>query len=108
MVGDQRGIRHGAHDDLEPEAFEVGEDERALAALGLDALGSQARLPEVDRLLRGDAPDDAMDAAGAGTTGNRVRVLEEREVGAGSAALLAVEQVVDVRVVLVDGLRDHA
>ena len=54
-----------------------------------------------------DAPDDAVHGAGAGTTGHGVRVLEERQVGARAALLLAVEQVVDVRVVLVHGLRDE-
>jgi len=34
-------------------------------------------------------------------------VLEERQVGAGARALVAVEEVVDARIVLVDRLRRH-
>ena len=37
----------------------------------------------------------------------RARVLEEGQVGAGAALLVGVEQVVDGRIVLVDGLLDH-
>jgi hypothetical protein len=45
-----------------------------------------------------------MHHAGAGAAGDRVRVLEEGEVGAGAGVLVAVEEVVDARIVLVDGL----
>ena len=44
---------------------------------------------------------------GAGPARDRARVLEERDVGAGAAELVRVEQVVDGRIVLVDGLLDH-
>ncbi len=39
--------------------------------------------------------------------GSRAGVLEERDVGAGGALLVGVEQVVDARVVLVDRLLDQ-
>ena len=80
---------------------------RVAAALGRDALGAEALRPEVERLLRGDAPDDAVDHAGARAARDRARVLEERQVDARAALLVAVEQVVDARVVLVDGLGDQ-
>ena len=43
----------------------------------------------------------------ARTALRRAWILEERDVGAGRALLVGVEQVVDGRVVLVDGLLDH-
>ena len=44
---------------------------------------------------------------GAGVAWARARVLEERDVVAGAALLVAVEEVVDGRVVLVDALLDE-
>jgi hypothetical protein len=49
-----------------------------------------------------------MDHAGAGAPRDRARVLEEGDVGAGPALLVGVEEVVDRRVVLVDGLGRHS
>jgi hypothetical protein len=43
----------------------------------------------------------------AGPAGRSAGVLEERQVAAGRAVLVGVEQVIDGRVVLVDGLLDH-
>jgi hypothetical protein len=43
----------------------------------------------------------------AGPAGRRAGVLEEREVAAGRAVLIGVEEVVDGRIVLVDRLLDH-
>ena len=43
----------------------------------------------------------------AGAPGRRAGVLEEGDVGAGAAALVGVEEVVDGRVVLVHGLLDE-
>src|SRR5918994_2775637 len=60
--------------------------------------------PEVQRPLGRDAPDDAMDHAGPGPAGDRARILEEGEVRAGTRELVAIEEVVDARVVLVDRL----
>ncbi len=44
---------------------------------------------------------------GAGAAGLRAGVLEERDVRAGRAVLVGVEEVVDARVVLVDRLLDQ-
>ena len=68
----------------------------------------QAVRPEVERLLGRDPEDDAMHHARPRTSAPRARVLEERDVRARGAALVGVEEVVDGRVVLVDGLLDQA
>ncbi len=57
------------------------------------------------RRAQPDAVDDPVDHARAGAAGDRARVLEERQVGAGRGVLVAVEEVVDARIVLVDRLR---
>ena len=74
-------------------------------ALDRDALGRRAARP------RSRAPPASRRARRSrctipapGAARDRARVLEEREVGAGAAVLVAVEQVVDARVVLVDRL----
>ena len=48
-----------------------------------------------------------MDHPVAGATGRGARVLEEGQVHPGRAVLVAVEEVVDGRVVLVDRALDH-
>jgi hypothetical protein len=48
-----------------------------------------------------------VDHPGAGLAARRARVLEEGQVGARRALLVGVEEVVDGRVVLVDGLLDE-
>ena len=99
MVGDERRVVRLHDRQLVLEALGVGEAEEAVAALSADAL-----LPEVEGVGRGDAPDDAVHHARAGAAGRCVRILEERDVRAGAALLVRVEQVVDRRVVLVHGL----
>ena len=47
---------------------------------------------------------DPVDHAGAGAAGLGARVLEERQVRARTSVLVAVEQVVDAGIVLVDRL----
>ena len=68
------------------------------------ALAARALGPEVERLLGGDAEDDAVHHPVAGAAARRARVLEEGDVGAGAAALVGIEEVVDGRVVLVHRL----
>ncbi len=99
MVSDERRVVRLDDRQLVLETFGIGEAEEPLAALASDAL-----LPEVERVGRGDSPDDAVHHAGAGASGRCVRILEERDVRAGAALLVCVEQVVDRRVVLVHGL----
>ena len=90
-----------------PEALGIRKQERAVAALGRDALGAEALLPEGERVLRGDAPGDAVDHAGARGAAPRAGIFEEGDVGARIAPLVAVEEVVDGRVILVDALLDE-
>ena len=100
------GVVAGRVDDqLVVEALEVGEAQDASSPRS-DAVPSrgEALLPEVERRGGGDAPDDPVHHPGAGPAGLGVRVLEEGQVGAGAGLLVAVEEVVDGRVVLVDGL----
>jgi hypothetical protein len=90
------------------EPLGVGEQEVVAVALGLDAGVGQALCPEVDRRRRSDPPDDAVDHAVARAPRSGARVLEERQVKAGVGVLVAIEEVVDGRVVLVDRLLDEA
>ena len=63
--------------------------------------------PERERLRRADAMDDPVDHPGARTAGLREGVLEERQVRARMRLLVAVEEVVDAGIVLVDRLGDE-
>ncbi len=105
---DERRIAALVDDELVPEPLEVREPERSFPSLDGDSLGREPVGPEAERLRRADAPDDAVHHPGARPSGNRPRVLEEGEVRAGASDLVAVEQVVDARVVLVDRLRGEA
>jgi hypothetical protein len=89
------------------EVLEVGEPQLAVHPLGRHALVAQALRPEVQRRLGAHPRDDGVDHAGARPAGDRAGVLEERQLRAGPALLVGVEQVVDARIVLVDGLGDH-
>ena len=80
----------------------------AVGALGGDARVGQARGPEVERVLGGDAPLDGVDHAVAGPAGRRAGELEEGQDRARRAALVAEVQVVDVGLVEVDRLLDQA
>src|SRR3954466_5702737 len=71
-----------------------------------EALLGGAALPEVERVLRADAPDEAVAVAGAVAPVGAATVLEEREVVAVAGLLVAVEDVVRRHVGLVDRLLD--
>ena len=108
VVGDQRGVADVGDLELVLEALGVGEAQaRRRRARASTPCSASRRGPEVERLGRGDAPDDAVDLAVAGAAAGGAGVLEERQVGAGRALLVGVEEVVDGRIVLVDGLLDH-
>jgi hypothetical protein len=107
MVGDQRLIG-GLHDgELEVEPLGVAEAQASLVAVEVDALRGQPVVPELDRVLGGDAEDDAVDHPAAGAAGMGVRVLEEGQVAACVPLLVRVEEVVDRRVVLVHRFLDE-
>jgi hypothetical protein len=105
--GGQRLVAACVDHELVRERLGIREAQARLIALHRDALGGQTRGPEGERILRADSVHDAMDHPGAGPAGARVGVLEEGEVGAGAGELVAVEEVVDAGIVLVDGLRDE-
>ncbi len=101
-VRDQRRLARVVDDQLELQPFRILEDERAARDNASDPLA-----PELERLLGADAERDQMHHPVAGPASRRAGVLEERDVCARRAALIGVEEVVDGRVVLVDGLLDH-
>jgi hypothetical protein len=106
-VGDERRVLDADHGQLVVEALGVGEVQALALAPRGDVIGGQPRLPEVERVGRGDSPDDPVDHPRTGPAGRRARVLEEGEVGARVTVLVGEEQVVDGRVVLVDRFLDQ-
>src|SRR3954452_3090157 len=104
VVRDQRLVRGSDHRELVREPFGIGEEQRAGGSLDRDPLAAQTLLPEAERLLGGNPPDDTVHHPGARAPAPRVGVLEGRDVATGLAALVGVEEVVDGRVVLVDAL----
>ena len=89
------------------EALEVRKKKTVSLAGGLVTLRAEPVGPEVERFRRADARDDPMDHPIAGAALRDARELEEREVGAGAALLVRVEEVVDGRIILVHGLLDE-
>ncbi len=104
---DQRLIVGLDDGELVAHSLRVGEPQPPGLTRHLDALAREALAPEVERGLGADAVDDRGDHAGTGASGARSGVLEERDVGAGGAELVRVEEVVDGGVVLVDRLLDE-
>jgi len=104
VVGDQRLVGRLDDGELEVEPLGVAEAKPALAAVDVDAFRREPVVPELDRVRRGDAEDDAVHHAAAGTSRPGMRILEEGQVAAGAPLLVGVEEVVDGRIVLVDGL----
>jgi hypothetical protein len=104
VLGAHRLVTCRADDQLVAEALEVGEQHAVARARHRDVLAGQALLPEGQRLGRPDAPDDPVDHPGTRAARDRPRVLEEGELRSRAPALVGVEEVIDARVVLVDGL----
>src|SRR5438477_10630628 len=109
MVGDQGLVVNGGDEKLVLEALWIGEESRLPAPRppGLDAALVEPTGPEVERLAGGNPPHDPMDHPVAGATLLDPGILEERDVRAGVAALVGIEQVIDARVVLVNRLLDQ-
>ena len=108
VLGDQGLIAHVRHEQLVAEALGIAEQQARAQALDLDLVIGQAPGPEVERVLACHAPHDAVDHSVARAPGHRAGVLEEREVEPRMGVLVAVEEVVDGRIVLVDRLLDQA
>ena len=107
MVGDQRLVLDLDHHELVPQPLRVGEVQPPVMQLEFGPVARKTLLPEGDRILGPDPPDDLVDHPRPGASLGHARVLEEGEVGAGVALLVGVEEVVDGRVVLVDRLLDQ-
>ena len=109
VICDQRLILGRYHRQFVIEPLGVGEAQRPLEPLRLDPVALQALLPKGKRVLgrpparRSGGPSPAPARPG-GTPG----VLKEGEVRSGAALLVGEEEVIDGRVVLVDGLLDQA
>ena len=99
----QRLVGHVGDEQLMLEPLGIGEQQ----ALVRPGRLWQPVLPVVERLRRADAPEDPVDHPVARAPAREPRVLEERQVAAGARRGLGVEEVVDGRVVLVDGLLDQ-
>ena len=107
MLRDQRLVRDVEDAELVLEPLRVAKAQALAVALCLDALVGEPRCPEVERRGRAHPPDDPVDHALARASERGARVLEEGEVETRLRVLVAVEEVVDSRVVLVHGLLDH-
>ena len=107
VARDQRLVGAIDDDELVRHALGVGERKAGARALRGDALAAEAVGPEVERLARADPREDAVHHARPRAARRRTRVLEERQIGPAAAELVGVEEVVDARIVLVDGLLDH-
>ena len=107
-AGDERRVRRLDDRELEPEPLRVLEAEARVvprrvaipSSARRDSQKSSASSEATRKVIVCTMPAPAPAAAGA-------RVLEERDVGAGAALLVRVEEVVDGRVVLVDRLLDQ-
>ncbi len=102
VLGDQRRVGDVDDGQLVVEALGVGEAQVALA-LGLDPVRRQALGPEVERLSEPTRQTILCTIPAPARPGGAPGILEEGEVGAGVALLVGEEEVVDARVVLVDG-----
>src|SRR6201746_1197666 len=101
VLGGQRRIGDVDDEQLVVETLRVGEDEAGPVALGIDPPGTETLLPEGQRGLGGDAPDDAVDHPRPGPARGHAGVLEEGEVGARVAGLGRDEVGVEGTVALV-------
>jgi hypothetical protein len=104
MHSGQRRVVAGVNDEFVGQALGVGEAQTSSVALNRNAAAAEPIGPERERILSSDAVHDAVDHAGAGAAWGCPRVLEERQIRARSGMLVSVEEVVDARIVLVDGL----
>ena len=107
MVCEERRVIGLDHGELQLQPFGIVEEQAAVAPLRFDSGRAEPAGPEVQRGFRAHAPDHAIGHSRARAAATGAWILEERQVGAGRALLVRVEQVVDGRVVLVDGLLDE-
>src|SRR5919197_1598164 len=65
MLGDQGVVIRLDDGELEVEAFGIGEAQARRLEQDVDAVRLEALVPEIESFVGGDAPDDAVDHAGA-------------------------------------------
>ena len=105
VTGDERSVVHLGDAELEAEPFGILEPQASVLASRFGRPHRRAADSQNDeRVVRGDAERDGVHHAFPGPAAARARVLEERDVRARASLLVRVEEVVDGRVVLVDGL----
>src|SRR5438093_12947049 len=107
LVGDQRLVVGLDVGDLEGQSFGILEAEAIAFALDRHSLVGEPIGPEVERFIGADAKDDRVHHPASCAAASRLRILEEGQVAARAPFLVCVEEVVDGRVVLVDGLLDE-
>ncbi len=71
-------------------------------------MGRQALRPELERLPRTNPKRDPVDHSRPSPPAREAGIFKKRKVGARAAVLVRVEEVIDRRIVLVDGLLDQA
>jgi len=104
MLGRERLVLDGGHHQAVAQPFGVVEAHSDVVAVDCLGLRGQAALPEVECSVRAHTPLHRVHHPRTRPPAPNAGVLEERDVAAGRPLLVRVEEVVDGRVVLVDGL----
>ena len=108
VISNQRLIADRCHKQLVFEALGIGKAQLAIIALGIDAAAAESLRPKVQGILRANPPDDPVNHAGARSAAGCAGILKEGQIGAGAAPLIGEEEVIDARIVLIDGFLDQA
>ena len=108
MQGCERRIACGRDGQLESESFWILELETIAVAGRRHAVRRQALRPELQRGHRSNPQRDPVDHPRASPAAGGARILEKGQVEPGRPGLVAVEEVVDVGIVLVDCLGHQA
>jgi len=90
------------------QSFRISEQECIVLGAGFHAGACQTLLPEFQRLAGTNPPDDPVHHPGPRPAGLSARIFKEREIGARTRLLLAIEDVVDAGVVLVHAFGHQA
>ena len=107
MLGDERRVGRVDDGELVPQSLRIFERHTVTPPGDGAGLARQALLPEVQRRVGANPPADRVHHPGARSSATRSGILEERDVAPRGPLLVGVEQVIDGRIVLVDGLLDH-
>jgi hypothetical protein len=106
---DERRVRAVDDGKFEAQPLRIGEHQRTRLPVQVGhPFAAEPVDPEVERRLRCDAEHHTVHHAGAVLPCPSAGVFEEGEIGARRPVLVGVEQVVDRRIVLVDGLLDQS